>query len=123
MTVILNLVIKMLDYKSIGRRIAYHRKQMGITQSLLSEKMNISESYVSQIECGVAKVSLSRLDKIADILGVDIACLLSDRMILPHNNVHPEIFEITKDWDRNSIALLIDILLCVDKKIQNDANK
>ena len=109
----------MIDYKSIGRRIAYYRKKVGMTQSILSEKMNISESYISQIECGNTKVSLSRLDKIADTIGVDIACLLSDKIVDSAKSIHPEIYEITKDWDKKNIDLLIDILLCVDKKINN----
>ena len=47
----------MLDYKAIGRRIAFYRKRELYTQAILAEKLDISESYVSQVECGKVKIS------------------------------------------------------------------
>ena len=69
----------MIDYRSLGRRIAFYRKKAPMTQSQLSEQLGVSESYVSQIECGIAKVSLPRLAQIADVFGIDIALLVSDK--------------------------------------------
>lgn len=68
----------MLDYKAIGRRIAYYRKRAYHTQASLAEELEISESYMSQVECGKAKVSLERLNSIAEKINVDITILLSD---------------------------------------------
>lgn len=48
----------MIDYKAIGRRIAFYRKKEHYTQATLAEKLDISESYVSQVECGKVKISL-----------------------------------------------------------------
>lgn len=67
----------MLDYKAIGRRISIYRKKKGLTQAVFSEKLDISESYISQIERGATKVSLTRLDKIAEVLKIDIALIKS----------------------------------------------
>lgn len=39
-----------LDYKEIGRRIALRRKSLGLKQSQLSEKVGISDPYMSNIE-------------------------------------------------------------------------
>lgn len=39
-----------LHYQEIGKRIARRRKQLGLTQSALSEKANISPTYMSSIE-------------------------------------------------------------------------
>ena len=36
----------------IGKRIASARKGARLTQAELSEKINISEKYLSRIECG-----------------------------------------------------------------------
>lgn len=109
----------MLDYKAIGRRIAFYRKKINMTQAVLSEKLNITESYVSQIERGTAKVSLSRLDEIADILSVDIASLLSNRVINNDIAVNAEICEIIKSWDKQKINFLINLLISADRQFKD----
>ena len=86
-----------------------------MTQSKLSEKLDISESYVSQIECGTTRVALSRLDEIAEILGVDIVCLLSDRVLSNDVPVNSEICEIIKNWDKDKVDLLVKLLACAEE--------
>lgn len=44
----------MINYVAIGRRVKKYRNQANMTQSELAEKLNISVSYVSQIERGNA---------------------------------------------------------------------
>lgn len=39
----------MLDYKAIGRRIAFYRKRELYTQAILAEKLDISESYEAKL--------------------------------------------------------------------------
>ena len=108
----------MIDYKSIGRRIAIYRKSAPMTQSVLSEKLGVSESYISQVECGSAKISLSRLAHVADILGVDIALLVSDKATVSHSPINTEIYEIIKDWPAEQISFLADLLICADAKLR-----
>lgn len=43
-----------LDYTEIGRRIARRRKELGLKQSELSERANISNTYMSSIERAVS---------------------------------------------------------------------
>ena len=100
----------MIDYKAIGRRIAFYRKKATMTQSVLSEKLGVTESYISQIERGSAKVSLSRLDQIAGILSVDIAQLVSDRVSVSQTPINSEVFELINDWSATQTDLLIKIL-------------
>ena len=107
----------MIDYKSIGRRIAIYRKSIHMTQSALSEKLGISDSYVSQIERGSAKISLPRLAQISDILGIDIALLLTDKATLSPYPVNTEIFEIIKDWPAEYKSFLADLLIFVSNKM------
>lgn len=108
----------MIDYRSIGRRIAFYRKQAAITQAVLSEQLGVTESYISQIERGSAKVSLMRLSQISDLLGVDIALLVSDRATVSQAPVNTEIFEIIKDWPARHIHLLAELLLCANAGLQ-----
>lgn len=104
----------MIDYKSIGRRVAIYRKNAPMTQAALSEKLGITESYVSQIECGTAKVSLSRLVQISEVLGVDIALLVSEKATVSPTPVNTEIIEIIKDWPAEHISFLADLLICAN---------
>ena len=107
----------MLDYKAIGRRIAFYRKKANITQGVLAEKLDISDGYISQIERGSAKISLTRLDEISEILQVDIACLLSDRVIRSDLPVNSEVQEIISGWDKEYVELLIKLLNCADDNL------
>ena len=67
-------------YKDIGRRIAFYRKQRGLSQERLAEKVGISKSYLSKIEApSSAKFcSLTTLFDIADGLEIEIVKLLQD---------------------------------------------
>ncbi len=104
----------MIDYKAIGRRISLYRKKKGLTQAALSEILEVSESYISQVERGIAKISLARLDEISGVLSTDIAMLVSDCAVLPDMAVNTEIFEIIENWDKEKIDFLINLLMCAD---------
>lgn len=108
----------MINYKSIGRRIAFYRRRAGRTQCQLAEQLGISESYISQIECGATHPSLARLSQIADILGVDIAVLISDQASVSDISVNAEIYEIIKDWPAEHVSFLADLLICADTKMK-----
>lgn len=62
-------------YQVIGSNIKYYREKAGLTQIQLSEKLQISISYLSKIEAeGCHKsLSISILNQIANVLDVDIA--------------------------------------------------
>lgn len=107
----------MIDYKAIGRRIAFYRKKERMTQATLSERLAVSESFVSQIERGSAKISFPRLWQIADILAVDVALLVSDRVCISETPCNSEIAEIIKDWPAEQIDLLIDLLTLAGDRI------
>ena len=69
------------EYQTIGRNIAYYRRLRGLTQEQLAEKIPMSSSYLSKIECGNynKSVSLSMILAIAYGLDVDISKLLQKR--------------------------------------------
>lgn len=108
----------MVDYKAIGRRISKYRKNISMTQSVLAEKLEVSESFISQVERGNAKISLQRLYQIADILNIDIALLFSNIGNIENGTAYSEIDEIIKEWNEKDKELLIEVLMCIDKKIK-----
>lgn len=65
-----------IDYKILGDRIKTQRIIKGTTQEHFAEHLDVSVSYVSQIERGITKVSLDRLSTISDYLDCDMSFLL-----------------------------------------------
>ena len=67
-------------YKQLGLKIAYYRKLKGYTQEEFAEKLNVSVSYIGQIEApNIYKaISLKTLFKIADALEIAPYKLLKD---------------------------------------------
>lgn len=109
----------MLNYKAIGRRIAYHRKRAYFTQATLAEKLDISESYLSQVECGKAKVSLERLNHIAETINVDISFLLSDSNPSLETYGLVEFIEIFRHWNPKQKEFLLNLLKCANEQLSS----
>ena len=57
-----------IDYKKIGKRIARRRKELGLKQSQLSEKVGISDPYMSNIECATSNPSTQVIMRLAQAL-------------------------------------------------------
>lgn len=57
-------------YKLLGLNIAYYRKERGLSQSQLAEKVNISRTHMSRIETADCAVSLDVVFDICDALCV-----------------------------------------------------
>ena len=69
-----------MDFKAIGQRIKSKRKNMGLTQESLAEKLDISVEYLSRVESGSANASFSLLEKISDAMGISEEELLFGRI-------------------------------------------
>lgn len=65
-----------LNYKEIGRRIKIKRKEIQITQEKLSEIIDVSPSYISEIERGSSICSLSTITNIANTLNCSLDYLV-----------------------------------------------
>lgn len=68
----------MINYVAIGRRVKKYITKANITQAQLAELLNVSVSYVSQIECGITEVSLKRLEEIANIINAKSEHLVAE---------------------------------------------
>ncbi len=66
-----------VDFKLIGKRIQNKRKNMKKTQEELAEYLDVSVGYVSNMERGTTKISLTTLVNISDFLGCDVSDLVS----------------------------------------------
>ena len=60
----------------IGANVRRLRKAKGLTQEKLGELAGFHRTYVSQIECCVTNISVDRLERLAQILGVEAIDLM-----------------------------------------------
>lgn len=105
----------MIDYKEIGRRIAYFCKKENFTQQNLADEMDLSVSYIGQIERGITHISLERLYEISKILNVDIIFLLSPSLSNNSNMLGIQVSEIVKNWTPQQITFLFHMLAKADE--------
>ena len=67
-----------INFKTIGKNIKAAGAKKGITQDELSNLVEASTSYISEIETGNANPSLTILINIARFLDTTVDCLLGD---------------------------------------------
>lgn len=82
--------------KSIGETIANLRKQKGMTQSELAEKMNVTDKAVSKWERDLSCPDINTISKLADVLDVSVEELLKAKK---------------QDYSNNKIQDLINLIL------------
>jgi len=54
----------------LGKNIRYYRYEAKYSQQTLAELLNISVTYMSDIECGKSNVSLDLIEKIAHLFEI-----------------------------------------------------
>lgn len=75
-------------YRAIGANIKHYRKQSKLTQVQLAEQAKISISYLSKIEAAgcIKSLSISILNQIANVLGVEISEFFKEASTYGTNN-------------------------------------
>lgn len=69
--------------KRLGQRIAERRKALNWTQDQLAERMDVDAETISRFERGATVPALVTLDRLAGILKISVADLLSDASACP----------------------------------------
>ena len=67
-----------MDAQKVGRRIQAVRKARGLTQAELSQMVDLSTKYISNVECGFKTPKLNTFVSIANALQCDANLLLAD---------------------------------------------
>lgn len=97
-------------YNLLGKRIREERTKLNLTQEQLAEKVDISTSYVGQIERGERNISLDTLVNVANILGVTIDFLLQDSIKFQQDNISSQIEQIISKRTLKEKLMALDIL-------------
>ena len=93
-----------MDLVKIGRFISECRKEKGLTQSQLAEKLNITDKAVSKWETGKGMPDVSIMIELCDILGISVNELLSGEKLSEENyreKANENIVSMIKVADKN----------------------
>ena len=63
--------------QTLGKRISYHRKRLGLTQDQLAEQLGVTAQAVSKWENDLSCPDIAMLPKLASLFGISIDALLS----------------------------------------------
>ena len=95
-----------LNYIEIGKRIKLKRKEKNLTQEKLSEIIDVSPSYISEIERGCSICSLSTFTNIAISLNTNLDYLIFG---VTANNSNQTFTEILKAIPEKNHKLFINL--------------
>lgn len=95
-----------LNYIEIGKRIRIKRKEMHLTQEKLSELIDVSPTYISEIERGTSISSLSTIAKLANVLGLNLDYLVFG---INNTNSNTTFSEILKSIPKKNHKLYISL--------------
>ena len=103
----------------LGLKIKQSRNNLKITQERLSEIVDISQSYLGQVERGVRGINLENLTKIANALNVSLDYLLSDYLTLNANDLDKQWNSIIKGKTSEDKQTYISLIKDLEKYIDN----
>ncbi len=70
-----------MSNKTIGEMISSLRKEKGMTQSDLAEKMNVTDKAVSKWERNLSCPDVNSISKLAEVLGTTVEELLDTQAL------------------------------------------
>jgi transcriptional regulator with XRE-family HTH domain len=76
--------------KNIGFNIKRIRDQKGYSQEFMASQLNISQASYARMESEEIKLTVERLQKIADVLETDIAAILDASKVTIQNQINKE---------------------------------
>jgi transcriptional regulator with XRE-family HTH domain len=73
-----------IDSKEIGRRIREFRQKAGFSQEKLAEAIDMSFQQIQKYENGISKLNTSKLQIIADALGITVYAFFDGYIDAPY---------------------------------------
>ena len=98
-----------MDQIKIGKFIQEKRKEKGITQSELAEKLYISDRAISKWENGICMPDVGNMQDLCEILGITINDLFSGEVVDMKNNekvLEQNLLEMTRQKEERDRQLL-----------------
>ena len=104
-----------MNQEKIGKFISILRKEKGLTQEQLAEKVNLTKNAVSKWERGLGLMDISLLKPLSEILGVSVSELLNGERIEKIDNdiINDTITASTKIYVKKEKHKLIKRILII----------
>ena len=119
-----------MNQVKIGELIAILRKEKGLTQAQLAEKIGVSDRAVSKWERGICMPEPSKLGIVADILEISVSELLNGERSSNENNQDKKVAtqqtkrEVTNATSTKTYTVVRgDSLWKISKKYYNNGNQ
>ncbi len=97
-----------VDLAEIGRRIQSRRRQQGLTQEQLADKMNVSIQMISNLERGNKAIRIDNLVNLCQILDVSTDYILTGRETRDDFHTLATRIEALPPTGRKMIEVLVD---------------
>lgn len=97
-----------VDLAEIGKRIQLRRKQQGLTQEQLADRMNVSIQMISNLERGNKAIRIDNLINLSQILDVSTDYILTGKETQDDFHVLTARIEALSPANRKMIEMLVD---------------
>ena len=110
-----------MNYELLGNQIRKHRKLKNYTLEQLAERLEVSTTFIGQIERAKGIPSLETLVKIANVLEISTDSLLFGELSAKAGDAYfaNQVLELTADFSAKEKELLLENIttLCEFRKI------
>ena len=103
-----------MDQLKIGKFIAQMRKEKGLTQRALADKLLISDKTVSKWECGNGLPEVSLMMPLCEILGITVNELLSGKRLAAseyQQNAEENIMKLIEEKNEVKFRLILEAIV------------
>ena len=92
-----------IDFILVGKRIKEIRIEKGISQVTMADALGCDPCYVSKMECGAKRISISRIVAVAEALNVSVDTLLGRDGQTTEKEAFGDIFRESTPYERRLI--------------------
>lgn len=103
-----------MNAEKTGQLIAAQRRELGLSQTELAEKLHVTDKAVSRWETGRGMPSVDTLEPLADVLGLSVSELLSGKRLTPEELPKTAGGQIVESMRKNARMVwrgVLDVLL------------
>lgn len=97
----------MIDYKSLGSRVKYHRLRNKMSQEDLADRVQMSRVHISYLERGERIPSMESFVNLANALNVSADELLAGSLLITGESMDTEGVAILSDCSFNERQILL----------------
>ena len=105
-----------MDRKILGKRIREERQRLKLTQEQLSEKIDVTASYLGAVERGEKSMTLEKLIDLIKVFEVSMDYILSDFIQPKDDNNGDDILSLINNMNEQQRQLTLDIAQLIKER-------